>query len=322
MGVAEPAGGGVRASVIVPVRDAAATLPRTLAALAAQAFAERYEVVVVDDGSSDASAELAEAATGPVTVIRQAGAGPAAARNRGAAAARGGALCFTDADCFPGPGWLSAGVRALEDADVVQGAVRPDPTARRTPYDHTLRVPFETGLYETANLFVRSETFAALGGFEVWLEPEIGKPLAEDVWLGWRARRAGYRVAFESSALVDHAVFARSALEFVLDRRRLRYFPAIASKIPEVRASSFFGRVFLSRRSAAFDAAGIGVTAALATHAPAALIVAAPYAWLLARSARRWSRERPAVLAVLAARDAVALASLLQGSLRYRSLVL
>src|SRR5919199_4696505 len=112
--------GRVRASVIVPVRDAAATLPRTLAALAGQELAEPYEVIVVDDGSRDGSAELAESTPGPVTVLRQPGAGPAAARNRGATAARGTALCFTDADCFPSPGWLDAGMRALERADLAQ----------------------------------------------------------------------------------------------------------------------------------------------------------------------------------------------------------
>jgi len=322
MTTAETGDRAVGATVIVPVRNAAATLPRTLRSLAGQDLDDPYEVIVVDDGSTDGSARVAEAAAGPITVLRQAGAGPAAARNRGAAVARGEALCFTDADCFPAAGWLAAGLRALERADLVQGSVRPDPTAERTPYDHTLRVLSETGLYETANLFIRREAFEGLGGFEVWLEPEIGKPLAEDVWLGWRARRAGVEVTFEPDALVHHAVIAQSPLEFLLDRRRLRYFPAIAAKMPELRRAMFFARLFLTRRSAAFDAAVVGAVAAGARRSPLPLLAGAPYAWLLARTARRWGRKGPEVAAVYAARDAVALVSLVRGSLRYRAPVL
>lgn len=322
MALAEPDAPAVRASVIVPVRNAAKTLPRTLDALASQVVSERYEVIVVDDGSNDGSAELAEHAPGPVTVLRQAGAGPAAARNRGVAEARGEALCFTDADCFPTPEWLAAGLRALNRAELVQGAIRPDPDAVRTPFDHTLRVIGENGLYETANLFVRRELFEALDGFELWLEPEVGKPMAEDVWFGWRARRAGARIAFEPDALVHHAVIAQRPLDFVLDRRRLRYFPAIVAKMPELRDEMFFARVFLSRRSAAFDVAILGAAMALAMRSFVPVIMAGPYVWSVARTARRWGGQAPAASPVRVVRDLVGLVSLLRGSVRYHSLVL
>ncbi len=312
----------VRASVIVPVHNGAATLLAALSALARQEAPEAYEVIVVDDGSVDGSAALAERGPGPVTVLRQEQAGPAAARNRGAEAAHGAFLCFTDSDCFPHSGWLAAGLAALEHADLVQGEVRPDPDARRTPYDRTLAVLRESGLYETANLFVRRELFEALDGFEVWLEPEVGKPLAEDVWFGWRARRAGARIAFSSEALVHHAVFAQRPLDVILDRRRLRYFPAIAAKVPEIRRTFFFARIFLSRRNAAFDAAVLGTAAALVARSPLPLAVTAPYVRSLTRTARHWGKRGPAVAAVLAARDAVGLVSLVQGSARWRSLVL
>jgi glycosyltransferase involved in cell wall biosynthesis len=318
----EPGRAAVRASVIVPVHDGAATLAAALSALARQEATEAYEVIVVDDGSADASAAIAERGPGPVTVLRQEQAGPAAARNRGAEAARGAVLCFTDSDCFPHSGWLAAGLAALEQADLVQGAVRPDPGAKRTPYDRTLAILRESGLYETANLFVRRELFEALGGFEVWLEPEVGKPLAEDVWFGWRARRAGARIAFCSEALVHHAVFAQRPLDVILDRRRLRYFPAIAAKVPEIRRTLFFARIFLSRRNAAFDVAVLAGAAALAARSPLPLVAASPYAWSLRRTARHWGKRGPGVAAVLAARDAVGLVSLLRGSARWRSLVL
>src|SRR5689334_9252898 len=95
----------LRASVVIPARNAARTLPATLAALRGQTYpADRLEVIVVDDGSADATGEVA--AAGGARVLRQAPAGPAAARNRGAAAATGEIILFTDADCTPAPTWV------------------------------------------------------------------------------------------------------------------------------------------------------------------------------------------------------------------------
>src|SRR4051794_33054615 len=149
----------------MPARDAAATLARALDGVARQDV--DHELIVVDDGSTDATPALARARG--ATLLAGAGEGPAAARNLGAAAARGDVLAFLDSDCFPEPGWLAAGVEALESADLVQGAVHADPSARRGPFDRTLWVTDAWGLFESANLFVRRDTFAALGGFEGWL---------------------------------------------------------------------------------------------------------------------------------------------------------
>src|SRR5438874_11533006 len=102
----------VRVTVVVPARNAEATLGRTLDAIASQCLDEPWETIVVDDGSSDGTVAIAERAPGGVTLLRADAAGPAAARNRGAEAARGEVLAFTDADCFPAPGWLGAGLRA------------------------------------------------------------------------------------------------------------------------------------------------------------------------------------------------------------------
>src|SRR4051794_37946910 len=95
-------------SVGVPGFDPAATSAPPLAAVAAQELDQPHEVSVVDDGSNDATVALAEAAGGPVRVIRSEHLGAAEARNLGAAAARAAVLAFTDADCEPEPDWLSA----------------------------------------------------------------------------------------------------------------------------------------------------------------------------------------------------------------------
>jgi glycosyltransferase involved in cell wall biosynthesis len=315
------------ASVIVPARDAAATIGATLAA----ATAERPgEIIVVDDGSTDRTAAIAQAAG--ARVVDGPRTGPGAARNAGAAAASGDVLVFLDADCVPVRGWLEAGLEALEDADLVQGRVDPDPAATRRPFERTLSVPAAYGLFESANLFVRRELFDDLGGFEDWLPgPEVRfgpavvgeKSLGEDVLFGWRALRAGAVADFSEEALVHHAVFDRTALEYVAERLRLRAFPKMARAVPELRESFFFGGVFLTRRSAAFDAAAAGLLLALLSRRRLSLVIALPYAVLLRRHVRRWP-QAPAlqVAATYALADAVSLYALGRGSLEARTIVL
>ncbi len=88
-------------SVVTPVRDAAETLPETVASVLAQTRGD-WEMLLVDDGSTDGSAALAErfAAADPrVRALRlDAPRGTAAARNAGIAAARGRYIAFLDAD--------------------------------------------------------------------------------------------------------------------------------------------------------------------------------------------------------------------------------
>ncbi len=307
------------ASVIVPARNAEATLARTLQALARQEMVEPYEVLVVDDGSTDATLDIARGAPGPVRTLRQHAEGPAAARNLGVAHSEGTRLAFCDADVFPTPGWLRAGLEALESADLVQGHVQPDPCAVLGPFDRTLWILFEVGLYETASLFTTRETFDRAGGFEEWLRPEIGKAMAEDVWFGWKARRAGARTAFCAQALAHHAVFARDWRSYVAERRRLRYFPAMAAKVPELREHFFYRRLFLNRRTAALDAALAAALAALALGSPLPLAATAPYARAVIRHAGRSEAPRGPVAAADVAADLVGLAAMARGSVRYRS---
>jgi glycosyltransferase involved in cell wall biosynthesis len=312
--------------VVVPARNAAATLRRTLECLAAQQGAPEFEVIVVDDGSTDQTAEIARAAG--VRLVQTDAVGSGQARNIGVREASGDVIAFTDADCFPTPGWLAAALPRLDSADLVAGAVAPDPTAQLGPFDRTVWVERETGLYETANLLIRRDLFEQIGGFEVWLSSNGSKrgwtnpELAEDVWLGWRARRAGARTAFAPDALVHHAVHPRGASGYVAERQRAQHFTAIAARVPEIRDQFFYRRVFLSKRTAMFDAAAVGVAAAAVARSPLPLIAAAPYARHLAKRARPFRKRGPLVAAVDVAADAVSVGSLIYGSVRNRSLLL
>ncbi len=316
-------------SVIVPARDAAATLPRTLAALAVQEYDGPFEVIVVDDGSRDATAHIVHSSVPPVTLIKQPALGPAAARNRGVAEARSELLAFCDADVFPAPGWLAAGVAALAHAELVQGRVAPDPNASLGPFDRTLWIGSPVGLWETASLFVTRGAFDRAGGFAEWIVPRRGKALAEDVWFGYRALRTGARPAFCPGALAHHAVFHRGWRAFVAERARLRFFPAMAARMPELRGEFLHRQAFLNPRTLQLDAAVLAIGLTRRRRRRLALLAALPYGRTVRRAAVARARtgrgRKPGALAVAAAdvaADLVGLGALVWGSLRYRAVVL
>ncbi|HEU4657670.1 MAG TPA: glycosyltransferase family A protein [Capillimicrobium sp.] len=312
----------VEVSVIVPARDAAATLPATLRALAAQSFDGGYEVIVVDDRSIDATAALAREAGARVLATLDGG-GPAEARNLGARVARGRLLAFTDADCEPHRDWLAHGVAALRGgAELVQGPIRPLAGAPRGPFDRTLHVEGASPLFETANLLVTREAFERAGGFPAVPSGDgaAAKSFAEDTLFGWAVRRSGARAAFAADAVVHHAVFPRGPRGYVAERRRLERFPELVRQVPELREHLTAG-LFLSRRTAAFDLAVAGVLAAAALRRPWPLALAVPYCrvvgapWPPRRSvARRFAAD--------VAADAVGLAALVRGGLRSRTAIL
>ena len=104
----------MRVSVIIPLYNKAPYVRRALASVVAQTFTD-FEVVVVDDGSTDSGAREVESFTDSrVRLIYQANAGPGAARNRGIAEARGQLLAFLDADDEWLPGYLEEAVRLLD----------------------------------------------------------------------------------------------------------------------------------------------------------------------------------------------------------------
>ncbi|MBI5566774.1 MAG: glycosyltransferase family 2 protein [Chloroflexi bacterium] len=96
----------MRFSVVIPTYNRQTTLRQTLTALIAQDYPD-YEIIVVDDGSTDGTAEMIDADFPAVRYVRQANRGPAVARNRGLAAATGDVVAFTDDDCLAPADWLA-----------------------------------------------------------------------------------------------------------------------------------------------------------------------------------------------------------------------
>lgn len=312
--------GAARVAVVVPVWNAGATIDDTLAALAAQRLDEPFDVVFVDGGSTDGTLERLAGAGDTVTVLPNPDRDPASARNLGVRWTTGEVLAFTDADCAPAPDWLAAGIARLRELDLVQGRVLPADDVG--PFDRTVSVGAEQGLYETANLFVRRAMFERVDGFAPLpgLNLPDGSHFGEDAWFAWRCRRAGARTGFAPDAVVHHAVHHRNAADFVREQWRTRYFPPLVALIPELRGTFAHHRWFLSPASLRFDVAVAGALAATAARRwPPALAGALPYASWLVKTARR-SGDRPVgVAATYLAADALTLAGLVWGSVRART---
>jgi len=200
-------------SVVIPVYNGAATLPAGLRALQRQTHPPD-EVIVVDDGSTDGSADIARGLATPhgsaVRVISQPNAGPAAARNRGATAARGDILLFTDADCVPAPDWVQCMVAAFADPDVV-GAKGVYRTRQRELVARFVQAEYEDrydrmrplkaiDFVDTYSAGYRRDVFLASGGFDTCFPTAS----VEDQEFSFRLAEAGRRLVFVPDAQVFH----------------------------------------------------------------------------------------------------------------------
>jgi len=204
-------------SVIVPAYNAEKCLPQLLSALSAQTYND-FEVIIVDDGSTDQTASLA-ARSGFSLVKTDGNRGPAHARNVGAAASRGSFLVFTDADCMPQPDWMEAVARRLADekVDALMGRVVLEesnwlgntisslgfPAGGKVGFDKIWKVDAagNTTSFSTCNCAVRKEVFGTVGGFD----ESFPYPGGEDSLLARNIVAAGSRIRYCPRAVVHHA---------------------------------------------------------------------------------------------------------------------
>lgn len=201
-------------TVVIPTHSRPRQIRDCLAALAAQQCDVPWEVVVVDDGSPQPLDSIAEAFHGrlDLRIERQANAGPARARNRGVAVARGRWIAFTDDDCLPEPDWLGALLRreALTPGAMVGGTtingLNGELFASASQlivdlvYDHFNADPSRATFLTSNNVLCTRERFEALGGFDVTF-PRAG---AEDRDFCDRWKTAGWPLVWEPAARIEH----------------------------------------------------------------------------------------------------------------------
>jgi glycosyltransferase involved in cell wall biosynthesis len=312
--------GSPEVSVIVPTHNRRELVADTIEALLVQDVpSSAYEIIIVDDASSDGTSNLlrekAEESTVPFIGVRlHRKQGPAVARNVGVTLARGDFLAFTDSDCLPTPGWLRACQRAFAaGADIVQGRTTAPPDARIPLFNHFIETTRSDGSYSTSNMAYRRESILQAGGFDSRCD------YWEDTDLGWRVSRQGCAVRFDTEALVYHQVLRLSPWAWVTQPRRFHNWPAKAARYPEFRHHLFLG-LWVHWFHALFDAFLIGVL--LAPWRRASLLLTLPYLAAFAWRRRLTGRWPPLKVLAHFAYDVVSFIALVTGSIRFRSPVL
>jgi glycosyltransferase involved in cell wall biosynthesis len=233
-------------SIVIPTYRRPHQLASCLRSLARLDYPRNdFEVVVVDDGGEGPIESVIDGFRDQldVTLLHQSNAGPAAARNTGAARAKGTFLAFTDDDCAPDPGWLKALAGHLS-ADCAVGG-RTVNALPQNPYSSTsqLIIDFVYARYNadasrarffaSNNLALPATLFRAAGGFDATLRTSEDRELC-DRWL-----HSGHRMAYAPEAVVHHAHsltlrtfcrqhfnYGRGACRFYQLRARLRGHPA------------------------------------------------------------------------------------------------
>ncbi len=196
-------------SVVVPAYNAQQTLAHTIQSLLAQDYAGDVQVIIVDDGSTDSTRKIIQSFFG-VVCIGQSNAGPAAARNRGAADSKGDIILFTDSDCAAHKDWVSEIVDgfSIEKVGAVCGSygianphkILAKGIHEEILYRHRTLMKSFPRAFGSYNVGIRREVFFEVGGFNEAYRRASG----EDNDLSYKILKSGRRIYFNKAALVDH----------------------------------------------------------------------------------------------------------------------
>lgn len=223
-------------TVLLPCRNGGPLLAEQLESLARQQFDRRWELLVVDNGSTDGSAHLAQRYADRIPGLRVIDAGTHRGKPQAINAVvpevRGGRLIMVDADDVLDGGFLAAMARALDEHSFIGG--RMDPSVVNPPWLRRRRrdvqadglevglrhLPFVTG----AALGVRAEAFEEVGGYD----PDFLRN--QDVDLSWRLQYAGHRPVFVPDAVVHYRYRSGLGEIFAQERGYARYSTLLYAK--------------------------------------------------------------------------------------------
>ncbi len=196
-------------SIIIPAYNCEKTILQTLQCSFDQAYKDIKDVIVVDDGSTDRTAQIVQSVKG-VTYVYQNNAGPAAARNRGVKEATGDVVFFTDSDCLPQRGWIDNSIKHFDNPGIAAvagsyGIANQNNRLARCVHKeilfrHRVLMPQYPKVFGSYNVGIRKDVFKEVEGFDVSYRYASG----EDNDLSYKILKAGYKIYFESQSFVDH----------------------------------------------------------------------------------------------------------------------
>ncbi|HYZ28220.1 MAG TPA: glycosyltransferase family 2 protein [Thermoleophilaceae bacterium] len=318
-------------SIVVPTRNRAAHLRALLASVAEQRDAPAFEVIVVDNASSDDTlAVVAEADSQADAHVRAIHLprplGPAVARNRGWRSARGELVVFTDDDVVARPGWLAAlaGAHRRDGSALIQGRTEPDPrdAHRLAAFTRSQSASGPGPWFQTCNIAYPRALLERLGGFD----ESFWEAAGEDTDLGWRAIEAGTRVIYEPEAVNWHAVHNPGALKLIKATQKWRLAVRTVARHPQLR-ESLHHRIFWKPSHERLLAAMLGIAVAANGGRSRALAIGlagaaiAPYL-ALQRTQHGSYAGTLAALPAHVALDAAEIVAMVRGSVEARTLLL
>jgi GT2 family glycosyltransferase len=212
-----------RVSVVVASYNGATTLKACLESLRNLNYPD-YEVILVDDGSTDSTPQLAAQFPNVRSFRHHTNLGLSVARNTGIAAAEGEIVAFTDADCRADEDWLYYLVGDLLSGEFTgmggHNLLPPEdsPTAAAVMVSpggpaHVMLTDQEAEHIPGCNMAFFKSALVAIGGFD-----PIFRKAGDDVDICWRLQQAGYKIGFSAAAFVWH--YRRSTLRAYLKQQR------------------------------------------------------------------------------------------------------
>ncbi len=221
-------------SVIIPTFNRSTLLRECLKSLETQTFPlNEFEVIVVDDGSTDNTREMLAGMVTPFRLrsLHLENGGPSFARNAGAGLAQGEYLAFTEDDVIVASDWLSRAKEGLHrhGLDLLEG---------RTVYQDTGEdvrrfEPTQRPSFIPCNLFVRKDVFKRLGGYDrEFYDKSLGLYFREDADFGFRVAEGGYRTGIVRDVVVRHPQQFGSLASCFRHLRRYVFDPLLYRKHP------------------------------------------------------------------------------------------
>ena len=220
-------------SVVVPVFNGGNKIRRCIRALNRQRTERPFEIIVVDDGSTDRSLQGIEG--NGIRVFKQANQGPGAARNLGVEKSRGKIILFTDADCEPLEDWIEQMVRPLDDPSIsgVKGSylTRQKEIVPRfvqleyeSKYKRMKRDRYIDFIDTYAAGFIKKD-FLSVGKYDT----RFPTPSVEDQEFSFRMWEKGYRMVFNPKARVYHT-HSESLWNYMKKKFRIGFWKALVLK--------------------------------------------------------------------------------------------